>query len=561
MEDYFFELKEQILNQERWDNKHFHVFDYEAGKGKSTTAQKILGEMTKEFPYRVLYVQPYVKDNLLDETVASINKHAGKQVAVGYSSDDTKKGKIKQAEEAQILCITTNFYQQISKGNHREFIRDREILIIDEFPNLLEVESIGLADIGELWSKIGFQSKELDLLVNDLRGKFFKTQENKLAQKTPLISHLVFKSELYETSKKVIKDLMQSSPKETQPLLMKYLHLLQNGCLFHENHFHTFNPDSKLLPLKCNIILDANGFDARYHLSNQFIVRKQKKAFSYENTHLNHYEINTAKKGLKSYADFHETVLQKVGIEDRKGVLFITDKENEPELENCLMRHFSNIGDKIEEISERMGCRLEINHFGNIVGVNHYRDFDTVLILKTPFYNYLNYAMNYFFYSSLDQKPIRDIEVFQHEEVENIRITMVAGEIYQAIKRINRDNSRNAKINVCCDFQEAMDLVKQQLPGVEYRKAKMEVSKKKKYDSSSRKDNSVFEKRIKMLKALIMEYKSEGKSKVKKEEIIERLELKQKANLSRMLKCLQGFMESQQIINKGQWIHFSDTNV
>ncbi|MEH7114587.1 DEAD/DEAH box helicase family protein [Neobacillus niacini] len=561
MENYFFELKEQILNQERWDNKHFHVFDYEAGKGKSTTAQKILGEMTKEYPFRVLYVQPYVKDNLLDETVASINKSAGKQVAVGYSSEDTKKGKKKQAEEAQILCLTTNFYQQISKGNHKEFIRDREILIIDEFPDFLEVESIGLADIGELWSKLGFHSKELDLLVNDLRGKFFKIMENKSAQKTPIISHLDFKSELYKTSKKVIMGLMQSSSKDTQPLLTKILHLLQNGCLFHENQLHTFNSDSKLLPLKCNLILDANGFDARYHLSNQFIVRKQSKAFSYENTHLNHYEINTAKKGLKRYADFHETVLQKVNIEERKGVLFITDKDSEQILKGCLEAHFSHMGENLEEISKRMGCRLEINHFGNIVGVNHYRDFDTVLILKTPFYNYLNYAMNYFYYSSLDQKPIGNIEVFQHEEVENLRITMVAGEIYQAIKRINRDNSQIAMMEVCCDFREAMDMVKQQLPGVQYSKAKMEVSKKKKYDNSSRKDNSVFEKRIEQLKALIMQYQSEGKSEVKKEELIERLELKQKSSLSKVLKSLQGFIESQQIINKGQWLYFSDSNV
>lgn len=54
---------------------------------------------------------------------------------------------------------------------------------------------------------------------------------------------------------------------------------------------------------------------------------------------------------------------------------------------------------------------------------------------------------------------MEDIKVFHNEKVEEIRKTTVAGEVYQAIKRINRDNSQSAEMIVCTGYQEAMEIV------------------------------------------------------------------------------------------------------
>ncbi|MEC2157665.1 hypothetical protein [Virgibacillus halodenitrificans] len=79
--------------------------------------------------------------------------------------------------------------------------------------------------------------------------------------------------------------------------------------------------------------------------------------------------------------------------------------------------------------------------------------------MKTPYYDYLSYALTYFYYRSLDGEKMEDIKVFHNEKVEEIRKTTVAGEVYQAIKRINRDNSQSAEMIVCTGYQEAMEIV------------------------------------------------------------------------------------------------------
>ncbi|MFP3427529.1 hypothetical protein, partial [Pseudoalteromonas sp. SIMBA_162] len=71
-----------------------------------------------------------------------------------------------------------------------------------------------------------------------------------------------------------------------------------------------------------------------------------------------------------------------------------------------------------------------------------------------------------FYFASMEGVEVRDIEVFKHEQIEQIRKTAVAGEIYQAIKRVNRDNSRNSLIYVFSKSQDAIDIVLKQLPGV-----------------------------------------------------------------------------------------------
>lgn len=153
--NYFDDLREQIMNKEKWDRDRFHVFDYEAGTGKSRNSKQYIGEMTKVYFYRVLYVQRFIRDNELNQTVALINEHAGREVALAFTGDDTKSNKRKnQAKEAQILCISQRMFSEICRGNHPELIDNRNTLIIDEYPDLLEKIAVSERDIGYLLSLI-----------------------------------------------------------------------------------------------------------------------------------------------------------------------------------------------------------------------------------------------------------------------------------------------------------------------------------------------------------------------------------------------------------------------
>lgn len=80
-----------------------------------------------------------------------------------------------------------------------------------------------------------------------------------------------------------------------------------------------------------------------------------------------------------------------------------------------------------KEIANIIKERIAIDYFGNIIGVNSYRDFDTAVILKTPYFDYLSYALTYFYFRRLDGEEIEDIRVFKNEWVEEIRKDRCSG--------------------------------------------------------------------------------------------------------------------------------------
>lgn len=561
MKEYFNELKEQIIDQEMWDAEHFHVFDYEAGMGKTRTAQEVVGELTKEHPYRVLYVQRFVRDNELDNTVSTINQHAGREVAVRYASEDAKKkGNKKKAVEAQVLCITTNMYLQFCKGEHKEFWTDRDILVIDEYPDFIERISVSLQDIQNLWGGWGFQFAEMDLLANNLRNDLALIQEKANVPKVDKMIFVDFISSDNKISGELLRELTAiETEKEKRELLNKFLQLLQNGCYYYEGQFHTFQRNT-LVMLKSNIILDANGFDYRYELSDKFILRKQGKMLDYSRSTFYHYEVNTSKSELKQYADFFENVLDKIQVEGKKGVLFVTDKENVNPLIQTLENHLRQYGETLEEISAHTQTPINVDYFGNIIGVNNYRHYDTVVLLKTPYFDYLSYALSYFYFQRTDLKPVADIEIFQQIDVESIKKTVVAGELYQAIKRINRENSQQAEFHVFTDYQEAIDVVLQQLQSVNYKAVKMEVARKRKYDNSKRAGNSLTQQRVLLLQDMLMQYKNEGRASVKKADVREAIGVQDKGNFSKFLRSIMLFMEANRICSKGQEFVFLTDN-
>lgn len=85
-EKYFSELYEQIMREEKWDKDHFIVFNHEAGSGKSQSTFRFIAELCNEKMNRVIYVQKFVRDEELLNTVATINHQAGRKIAGGFHS-------------------------------------------------------------------------------------------------------------------------------------------------------------------------------------------------------------------------------------------------------------------------------------------------------------------------------------------------------------------------------------------------------------------------------------------------------------------------------------------
>jgi hypothetical protein len=554
MLNYFNELKEQIINKEKWDKERFHVYDYEAGVGKSRNTFRFVGDMTKEYPYRVLYVQRFVRDDELNQTVALINEHAGREVALAFTGDDSKSKKQKdKARNAQVLCITHRMYREICRGSHPVLIDNRNTLIIDEYPDLLEKISVSDRDVGYLWFvQYKFRNETIETLAHMLRDTFSECNKKMAHDKANQMVYIDFHEPEYSEIKSKLPNIIESiSDKPDKILLSRMLQIVTNGCFLYEKKLHTFDNQFKFKMLDNNIILDANGFDHRYSLSNKFHIRHQPKSYEYSSSTFYHYEVKTSKKELSRQINLHEQALEKISLIKNERTLFITDKESQTQLEEKIGDFLSSTGMDDTEIATAINENFKVDYFGNIIGVNSYREFENVVVLKTPNFDYLTYALTYLFYRRIDNKPVEDVCVFRHEEVESIRKSAVAGEIYQGIKRINRNNSKQAKMYVFTTNQDAVDLILQQLPGIQYKKEMMDVNKRR-IETNTKKTK--FEEQVEVVKATINVAVSEGRDSIQKKEIRNSLGEIDKGNFARIIKACQSFIESQGYKNEWQRI-------
>ncbi|MCD8503179.1 MAG: hypothetical protein LRY71_17885 [Bacillaceae bacterium] len=157
-ESYFLQLKEQIFNKAMWDPNRFMVFNHEASTGKTRWGLAYLAELVMTTDARVLFVQKFAKElaheaGALKKTAQEINRYSKKKIA-GYINSKMNQKHHKEVDEIlklPILVITHKMYQQICRGLHSNFIKDRDVLIIDEFPHLVERISISNKDFGNIW--------------------------------------------------------------------------------------------------------------------------------------------------------------------------------------------------------------------------------------------------------------------------------------------------------------------------------------------------------------------------------------------------------------------------
>ncbi|WDL98851.1 DEAD/DEAH box helicase family protein [Alicyclobacillus sp. ALC3] len=541
-ENYFGELREQIMNPEKWDSEHFIAFDYEAGLGKTRQALRMIGEMFRntDCRHRVLWVQLFSdKRRLLDATADEINKHARRNVAMAIDGEDTKRGRSKKtAIEPQVLVITHRMYAEIKKSRHDELIQNRDILIMDEFPNLMREIRISTQDLSQLYRySVYLESDILDEMLIMFRDKLRELRREELIN-PGTFQWGTFASADYKKYKTEITKLLKSKKtKDCRELLERFQQLFRNDCYYSHNVFYTYDIRYDYVLLKNNIILDANGFDYRYQLSKRFIVKHQPKVYDYSTSILHHYEVNTGKTALKKSDGFFDQVIDTVELQGRKGVLFVTDMEHKSKLEQTIVKHYSdedNQNETLADISRKLRVDISVEYHGNLLGKNDWRTFDTCVIVKTPNFDYATYVLTSYFFHAIDQEySFQDIPKFRHEPTDNIRNYWIAGELYQAIKRISRDNTQPSEIHLFCSNEVAVGIVRNQLPGIKYVKEHWGVNTRSKHDNTEKPKEQRLNERDWELITILRGYQKEGNAEIKFIDVRSKFGEKDGANFKR----------------------------
>lgn len=540
-------LDEAINNDCWWYNDRFRVMNNEAGMGKSIQTFKSIAKLATNTDCKIVYVQMFankIAENQdaieLKDTVKKINDYAKRNIANYICSKNFKEHK-KIMADSQVICITHRKYIELCKSSSSNFITGSDVLIIDEFPNLFE--SFYISEI-ELMQLQGFtlltEKDKSDIMeMND----FIMKKLNELQEKNGAEMRIVNLHKLdVKNYIKILDTIIDNATKDNAiahknviDTAKKALELFRHSSVYYRAKagnkkypvlYSYFKDVTYILAKESNIILDANGsFDMRYKLQPKlFQLDRQSKVYDYKNSTINLYPISTTKTSLKNYKNIISDVVEYIG-KNSKGFgqrdnLIVTDIASENKVTEFQKAYYETMED------------IYITHFGALIGKNYWKDCNYAWILKTPFYPWVQYILQYLFYRGKDlngniscqinnkKGDCSTYSIFKNDEFNKFKNSIVLGELYQACKRIARDG-RECTFNILMADEDIFELLTKQFKNIRKGiKTDLEIKRvEKKEDKKKGKKPIKGDRRSKMIQEYIINAKKEGKDKILKTDV------------------------------------------
>lgn len=479
------QLENEIVNGE--NAGHFVVFDIEAGCRKTRTAEKALCELFHKGK-KAIFVRQF--DNDCRESMNNINSIAKDKIAFAYNNEDVSPimARTMNIREIPILIITHQKYRALMMdGNKRKlFIQDRHTLVVDEFLSTVNTISLGEGDISTYKALFSNDHVILQAFEKAMRVPidFLKTWDE---ENTPrrfitmrdispvksfnmlikLISANINNETLSIYRSKVFQNIEQQdnlnvdllSKLQTVKILcekiMEYKQFFVSMCLYSDKKIYTTDKRYKYWFLDNNIMLDASGeLQIAYSLNNEeFKLQRCEKVLNHNKWKIINIPVTTTSATKEKILNFYDVVNRE--IEKYNGDILVVGKKDEMSMINLP--------------DENKG------YFGNITGSNKWYDKKNIAIIQTHNLSDIDYILKYLHYAKecIDEKftlsakcsgrTEKKIYSFTNPILEDIRIHWIASEIYQAIKRINRNMLYESDVLVFINNDKIIDLVKRQM--------------------------------------------------------------------------------------------------
>ncbi|WP_350474266.1 hypothetical protein [Psychrobacillus psychrotolerans] len=388
------------------------------------------------------------------------------------------------------------------------FSERREVLIIDEkinFPTY-SFSEVYYENIRRMLPSIVLKD-EFDKICKDLRIILEKQQtannQNLVIRMRPSnskdkIQHFL---ELINLNINDIKDLTKRSA--IQNCAQGIEQWYSTMCIYNGGNIITFNRKHRLWGLKNNIILDASSnIDGVYHISEDYNVVSEKRIIDHSNSTFHIIPFNTGKGNIKKHeTEYFKEIAKKIKHYHKENdqTLIICHKDNFPLIEEQLLRlsindiHVAKVtiefGEEKRQI-ERVKQSFAINWFGNIIGKNEYTDFSNCWIIGTPNIPLGQYPIQYMMYSKQKDLTNKKLELiqgsFKNKIFNELKNGYVASEIYQSLKRIQRNVLPNGNFFIVNNNKTITDLVLGEIKGVKnIEEIELDFVQKKKQESES----------------------------------------------------------------------------
>jgi len=471
------------------NSDHFAVFDIEAGCRKTRTAESALVDLYTVGKKAILVRRT---DDDCRESRDNINELAGMDIAFAYNNEDVPVNKITKINAVlktiSIVIITHQKYTVLMKNSSKRkiFARNRNTLVIDEFLSTINVISLGVSDLEtykalfrndnvlsqafekamhqsidflDTWNKKNSSrrfitltdkspSKDFDKLIKLIRAnvsnqllKIWREKINSNAD-TELDVNFVLLNDL-----STVKILCER--------ILEYKQLFTGMCLYSDKKLHTTDRRYNYWFLDNNIMLDASGeLQIAYFLNQKdFILQHCEKVLDHSKWKIINVPVTTTTAVKDKILNFYDIVNQK--LKEYGDDILVVGKKDEMELINVP--------------EENKG------YFGNITGSNQWYDKKNIAIIQAHNLSDVDYILKYFHYArenieesfpltcKCNGRSVKRIYSFTNKRLEKIRVHWIASEIYQAVKRVNRNMKYNTDVLIFINNEEVIELLKTQM--------------------------------------------------------------------------------------------------
>lgn len=480
-------LQEQILNGK--NKEKFLIINGEAGLGKTLYSEQALAELAKQ-GRKAIFVRKFVED--CQGSAMRINRYCQKEVATAIHVENYQeyRGKL---DEYNIVIITHKRYTDLSKNKaeRRRFTKGREVLVIDEEIDMLQEMTYSVQRIREFDELLErgivrelytVCTREIENYLQTTKGRsFFRTSVD-VSKEMKQLKNIIKNSRLREFVKAqnfIYDGNVETAiiDKENKQLLLtksdfvKEIEVLENfinyTCYVENSFMYSFDRQIKFWKLENNIILDASAsVNYIYEVGKEFNLQKDRKVVNHSNWTMNLIHQNASKTNKEKTKNLYDVLNNEIFNIEVMGMfektLVVGAKEEQPYIRTS-------------------GC-TQYAWFGNITGKNDWKDFTRIFIIHNPQYPFHTYVSKYLLYAGEDIVANEDVSIlrdgkvvrFRSAELEKLRQTTIAAEIYQAIKRINRLNRDDAEVYLMNNDIEIVNLVINQFQNIKVQEYQLE---------------------------------------------------------------------------------------
>ena len=448
-------------------NKRYMVVPAATGSGKTQCFRFYAAELAKkEFEENecpgMLIITTYI--NEINEAVEQINNSVGRDVAAAYHSESSFK--IEQDERYldsyQIVVISHEYFlrnhylRAVNHDIYQQVVsykgKQRPIIVVDEAIKLINhigidkraIDSIkynigplyasGNAELKEEYQLISYVHKHFKTLFSDELGrkkvmlvsdksKLLENLSNELNLPVERISRL-FKlnqsiellknnNQLYKINKAVTKEGVKGLVDD----VVNFQHLLDDSLyLYNDRGSVTYRTSTLELPQQSLVVLDGTAaVDVFYR--------------DFPHTYVYH---------VPSVKTYEQVEIELIQTKSQLGKLTL---RKHPELQEIniifhLMPRGADIDNTVIFMHKDLRRQLnndtyKIDNFGNLVGVNTYKDCSNIMIYG------IHYKPDFIYYDTLYQST-RDKAVLtkdHRDKILELKYSNIAAEIIQAINR------------------------------------------------------------------------------------------------------------------------------